>query len=58
MYVFVHLLIVSLQLCDLRKKAHLQKSYKPEGDASTIIPGTYYLEEIDEMFKRSYSVKA
>lgn len=46
------------QMCDLRKKAHLQKGFKPAGDASTIIPGTYYLEEVDEMFKRSYAVKA
>lgn len=53
------LLILTLsQMCDLRKKAHLQKNFKPVGDASTIIPGTYYLEEVDDMFKRSYSVKA
>jgi hydroxymethylglutaryl-CoA synthase len=45
-------------MCDLRKKAHLQKNYKPEGDVSTITPGTYYLEIVDDMFKRSYSVKA
>lgn len=45
-------------MCDLRKKAHLQKSYTPSGDASTIISGAYYLEHIDDMFKRSYSVKA
>ncbi|ROW08478.1 hypothetical protein VMCG_03022 [Cytospora schulzeri] len=45
-------------MCNLRKKAHLQKDYKPEGDASTIAPGAYYLENIDDMFKRFYSVKA
>ncbi|KAJ9151344.1 3-hydroxy-3-methylglutaryl coenzyme A synthase [Pleurostoma richardsiae] len=45
-------------MCDLRHKAHLQKGYKPEGDVSTIAAGTYYLENIDDMFKRSYSVKA
>lgn len=45
-------------MCNLRKKAHLQKDYKPEGDASTIAPGAYYLEKIDDMFKRSYSVQA
>jgi hydroxymethylglutaryl-CoA synthase len=45
-------------MCDLRKKAHLQKGYTPTGEVSTIIPGTYYLENIDDMFKRSYSVKA
>lgn len=45
-------------MCNLRKKAHLQKDFKPEGDASTIAPGAYYLENVDDMFKRSYSVKA
>ncbi|KAL2015444.1 hypothetical protein VTK56DRAFT_5406 [Thermocarpiscus australiensis] len=44
-------------MCDLRKKAHLQKNYTPEGDVSTIAPGTYYLEKVDDMFKRVYSVK-
>ncbi len=46
------------QMCDLRKKAHLQKDYKPEGDVSNIASGVYYLENIDDMFKRTYSVKA
>ncbi|KAK4454043.1 hydroxymethylglutaryl-coenzyme A synthase C terminal-domain-containing protein [Podospora aff. communis PSN243] len=45
-------------MCDLRKKAHLQKGYAPAGEVSTIIPGTYYLENVDDMFKRTYSVKA
>ncbi|KAL2214611.1 hydroxymethylglutaryl CoA synthase [Sarocladium strictum] len=45
-------------MCDLRKQAHLQKNYTPQGDVSTIAPGTYYLTKIDDMFKREYSVKA
>jgi len=45
-------------MCELRKKAHLQKSYTPQGEVSTIAPGVYYLENIDDMFKRSYKVKA
>lgn len=45
-------------MCELRKKAHLQKSYKPQGDPSTIAEGVYYLEDVDDMFKRSYAVKA
>lgn len=45
-------------MCDLRKKAHLQKNYKPTGDPSTIADGVYYLEEVDDMFKRVYKVKA
>ncbi|EEY22088.1 hydroxymethylglutaryl-CoA synthase [Verticillium alfalfae VaMs.102] len=45
-------------MCDLRKKAHLQKDFTPAGDVSTIAPGTYYLEKVDDMFRREYSVKA
>ncbi|KAL2262734.1 hypothetical protein VTK26DRAFT_272 [Humicola hyalothermophila] len=45
-------------MCDLRHKAHLQKNYTPEGDASTIVPGTYYLEKVDDMFQRHYAIKA
>ena len=45
-------------MCLLREGAHLQKSYKPKGDPSTIAPGTYYLTEVDDMFQRKYEVKA
>lgn len=46
------------ELCDLRKKAHLQKGYTPAGSAETITKGTYYLESVDELFRRKYAVKA
>lgn len=46
------------QMCDLRKKAHLQKNYTPTGNPETIVSGTYYLENVDDMFRRKYSVKA
>lgn len=45
-------------MCELRKKAHLQKSYTPTGNTDTIAKGTYYLESIDDMFRRKYSIKA
>ncbi|GJC81299.1 hydroxymethylglutaryl-CoA synthase [Colletotrichum liriopes] len=45
-------------MCDLRHQAHLQKDYKPKGDPSTIAPGTYYLENVNEKFQRTYSIKA
>ncbi|KLU92287.1 hydroxymethylglutaryl-CoA synthase [Magnaporthiopsis poae ATCC 64411] len=45
-------------MCELRKKAHLQKGFKPTGEVTTITTDTYYLEEVDDMFKRSYSTKA
>ncbi|KAK7403027.1 3-hydroxy-3-methylglutaryl coenzyme A synthase [Neonectria punicea] len=46
------------KMCDLRKQAHLQKNYVPQGEVSTIIPGTYYLTKVDDMFKREYAVQA
>jgi len=46
------------ELCDLRKKAHLQKGYTPAGNPETITKGTYYLESVDDMFRRNYSIKA
>ncbi|KPM37860.1 Hydroxymethylglutaryl-CoA synthase [Neonectria ditissima] len=46
------------KMCDLRKQAHLQKNYVPKGEVSTIIPGTYYLTKVDDMFKREYAIQA
>ncbi|KAI0133613.1 hydroxymethylglutaryl-coenzyme A synthase C terminal-domain-containing protein [Xylariales sp. AK1849] len=43
--------------CDLRHQAHLKKDITPKGDISTIAPGTYYLEKVDDMFKRYYAIK-
>ncbi|KAI1632786.1 putative hydroxymethylglutaryl-CoA synthase [Biscogniauxia mediterranea] len=44
--------------CELRHKAHLQKDFKPQGDISTLVPGTYYLEHVDDMFRRHYAIKS
>ncbi|RYP22428.1 hypothetical protein DL765_001640 [Monosporascus sp. GIB2] len=44
--------------CDMRHNAHLQKNFRPKGDVSTIASDTYYLENVDDMYKRSYSIKA
>ncbi|KAI1809693.1 hydroxymethylglutaryl-coenzyme A synthase C terminal-domain-containing protein [Poronia punctata] len=43
--------------CELRHNAHLQKNYEPKGDVSTIVPGTYYLTKVDDMFRRFYAIK-
>ncbi|PMD22956.1 hydroxymethylglutaryl-CoA synthase [Hyaloscypha hepaticicola] len=45
-------------MCELRKKAHLQKSYTPSGNPETIAKNVYYLESVDDMFRRKYLVKA
>lgn len=50
--------LTRVQMCLLREKAHLQKSFEPKGNAETIVTGTYYLTEIDDMFRRKYEIKA
>jgi hydroxymethylglutaryl-CoA synthase len=45
-------------MCALREKAHLQKNYTPRGNIETIKKGTYYLVEVDDMFRRKYEIKA
>ncbi|OKL62747.1 Hydroxymethylglutaryl-CoA synthase [Talaromyces atroroseus] len=45
-------------LCLLREHAHLKKNFQPAGKTETLVPGTYYLTDIDEMFRRKYAVKA
>jgi hydroxymethylglutaryl-CoA synthase len=45
-------------MCLLREKAHLQKNFKPAGSTDDLVPGTYYLTEVDDMFRRQYAVKA
>lgn len=41
----------------LREQAHLKKEFTPQGSIELLQPGTYYLEKIDDRFRRSYSVK-
>ncbi|KAK5125649.1 hypothetical protein LTR85_011923 [Meristemomyces frigidus] len=45
------------EMCNMRERAHLKKDYKPKGDPETIVPGTYYLTNIDDMFRRAYEIK-
>ncbi|CAI5756170.1 unnamed protein product [Candida verbasci] len=42
---------------ELREKAHLQKSFKPSGSLDHLSKGTYYLEEIDDKFRRKYAIQ-
>ena len=45
------------EMCNLRERAHLKSNYSPSGDVSTIVPGTYYLTNVDDMFRRAYEIK-
>lgn len=51
-------MLTDLQMCNLREKAHLKKSFSPSGQTDNILPGTYYLTEVDDMYRRKYEVKA
>ncbi|KEF55348.1 hydroxymethylglutaryl-CoA synthase [Exophiala aquamarina CBS 119918] len=46
------------QMCLLREKAHLKKDFQPAGDIETLVSGTYYLTNVDDMYRRKYEVKA
>jgi hydroxymethylglutaryl-CoA synthase len=46
------------EMCMLREKAHLKKNFQPVGKVEDLLPGTYYLTEVDDMFRRKYEVKA
>ena len=46
------------QMCNLREEAHLKKGYTPKGNVDSLVEGTYYLTEVDDMFRRKYEVKA
>jgi hydroxymethylglutaryl-CoA synthase len=46
------------QMCLLREKAHLKKNFSPAGETETLVPGTYYLTNVDDMFRRAYEIKA
>lgn len=48
----------SIQACALRLKAYGSKDFQPSGDIASIAPGTYYLQSIDEAYRRTYAVKA
>ncbi|KAI9229192.1 MAG: hydroxymethylglutaryl-coenzyme A synthase C terminal-domain-containing protein [Piptocephalis tieghemiana] len=38
----------------LREETHQLKSYSPVGSLEHLFPGTYYLEHVDDKFRRSY----
>ncbi|KAJ1915739.1 3-hydroxy-3-methylglutaryl coenzyme A synthase [Mycoemilia scoparia] len=42
------------EIMKLRENTHNAQDYTPGGDVSTLLPGTYYLEKVDSMWRRSY----
>ncbi|KAL3462882.1 hydroxymethylglutaryl-CoA synthase [Aspergillus heterothallicus] len=43
--------------CALRRRAYGRNSFKPVGDVASLAAGTYYLENIDEEYRRTYAIK-
>jgi len=41
---------------NLREKTHTLKDYTPVGSIDDLFPGSYYLERIDDQYRRSYGV--
>lgn len=45
-----------VEACRLRERAHLQNNFVPSGGIEHMAPQTWYLDNIDSMFRRSYKV--
>lgn len=45
------------QACAMRLDAYGRNSYQPVGDIDTLEPGTYYVDSIDEAYRRTYVQK-
>ncbi|KAK4127561.1 hypothetical protein N657DRAFT_661650 [Parathielavia appendiculata] len=43
--------------CALRAKAYGANIFKPAGDTASLLPGTFYLETIDDEYRRTYVIK-
>lgn len=41
----------------LRESTHNSKAYKPQSDVGALLPGTYYLVEVDDKYRRTYARK-
>lgn len=39
-----------------REETHNLRGHKPTGNVEDLFPGTFYLEEVDEKFRRTYSI--
>ncbi|KAL2828836.1 hydroxymethylglutaryl-CoA synthase [Aspergillus pseudoustus] len=43
--------------CALRLAAYGKNNFKPAGDVSTLAPGTYYLHDTDDEYRRTYAIR-
>jgi hydroxymethylglutaryl-CoA synthase len=40
---------------NIREETHNLKNYQPSGPIDALFPGTYYLEAVDDKFRRKYN---
>ncbi|TGO92203.1 hypothetical protein BPOR_0008g00430 [Botrytis porri] len=45
------------EACTLRRNAYGAKDFRPLGDVNSLVPGTYYLENVDDVYRRTYAIK-
>lgn len=45
-----------IPLLQLREENHNAVAYTPQGSVDNIWSGSYYLEKIDDMYRRTYKV--
>ncbi|KAJ2748276.1 3-hydroxy-3-methylglutaryl coenzyme A synthase, partial [Coemansia sp. BCRC 34490] len=42
------------KIMELREKTHNAQEYEPSGNVDELLPGTYYLQKVDSMWRRVY----
>ena len=42
----------------LREETHNLKDYNPVGDLAQLAPGTFYLDRVDEKYRRAYALSS
>jgi len=57
MYLCLQLAFTTLTVIPkLREENHSAAPYQPTGSTDNIWPGTYYLESIDDKYRRKYAI--
>jgi hydroxymethylglutaryl-CoA synthase len=46
-----------IEALQIREHKHNAKDYSPSGSIDKLVKGTYYLEKVDDMNRRTYGVK-
>ena len=47
-----------LQTLDKREKSYNMADYKPTGSLDDLLPGTFYVEDVDSKYRKKYNSKS